>query len=156
MKKIEYYLMRHASYYDHENQYVNQYGFITLQHSASRLKAELEEKFPNRNLRIIHSVLPRAKHTALLMQEMMTGITTFCRSDPRLNSDKLQIDEDYIDEVVSLCEKENEICLILSHHPDIEYFCKKKLETAEYIRRIVDIKEKPIPERSDGGDDLPF
>lgn len=154
MKTIEYYLMRHASYYDHENQYVNHYGFITLEHSVSRLKAELEERFPKKNLRIIHSVLPRAKHTALLMQEMITGIETFIRSDPRLNSDKLQIDEDYINEVVGLCDKENKVCLILSHQPDIKYFCEKELKTAEYIRRTVDIEEKLLPEES--GDDLPF
>lgn len=155
MKSIEYYLMRHASYYDHENQYVNHYGFITLQHSVGRLKVELEEKFPKKNLRIIHSVLPRAKHTALLMQEMMTGIKTFCRSDPRLNSDMLQIDEDYIEEVVGLCDKDNEICLILSHQPDIKFFCKKELETSEYIRRTVDLEESSKP-GADGRDDLPF
>lgn len=155
MKTVEYYLMRHASYYDFENQYVNHYGFITLQHSVSRLKTELEERFPKKNLRIIHSVLPRAKHTALLMQEMMVGIKTFCRSDSRLNSDKLKIDDDYIDEVVGLCDKENEVCLILSHQPDIKYFCKKELETSEYIRRNVDIEEKPIS-TNDESDDLPF
>lgn len=146
--------MRHASYYDFENQYVNHYGFITLQHSVNKLKVELEEKFPKKNLRIIHSVLPRAKHTALLIQEMLAGIKTFIRSDSRLNSDKLQIDEGYINEVVSLCEKENEICLILSHQPDIKHFCKEELETAEYIRRTIAIEEKPLSKKS--GDDLPF
>ena len=85
MKTIEYYLMRHASYYDYENQYVSYHGFITLQHSANRLNTELEEKFPKKNLRIIHSVLPRAKHTALLIQEMIVGTKTFCSGDSRLN-----------------------------------------------------------------------
>lgn len=154
MKTIEYYLMRHASYYGNENQYVNHDGFITLQHSVSRLKAELEEKFPKKNLRIIHSVLPRAKHTALLMQEMMTDVKTFCRSDPRLNSDKLQIDDDYINEVVSYCEKENEICLILSHEPDIKDFCKKELKTSEWVKMSTEIKDKPA--QVSESDDLPF
>jgi hypothetical protein len=73
-----------------------------------------------------------------------------------MTSDKLEINNDYVSEVVNECEKENEICLILSHQPDIEHFCKKKLETAEYIRRTVDLEEKPVPERSDNKDDLPF
>lgn len=88
--------MRHASYYDHENQYVNYCGFIDLLHSVSRLKTELKQEFPKKKLRIIHSVLPRAKHTVLLIREMLVGVETFTTSDPRLNSDQLQIDEDYI------------------------------------------------------------
>lgn len=155
MQTVEYYLMRHTSYYDRVNEFVDYKGFITLQISVERLMLELKEKFPKRNLRIIHSVLPRAKQTSLLIVEMLKDIKTFCRNDPRLNSDKLQIDDDYIEEVVRACQKDNEVCLILSHQPDIEHFCKKKLQTSEYIRRSVDLEEEEKPPSNDN-DDLPF
>lgn len=154
MKTVEYYLMRHASYYDLENQFVSYYGFITLKNSMDRLLVELNEKFPNKGLRIIHSMLPRAKHTSLLMEEMLKDISIFKRGDHRLNSDKLQISDAYIREVVTSCEKEDRICLILSHQPDIEYFCKQRLETSQFIRMTAQIEETVPQKESD--DDLPF
>lgn len=149
--------MRHASYYDHENQYVTYFGMLKLKNSLDNLLIELNEKFSQKKIRITHSILPRAKHTALLMRDILSpkGIDVFRTSDPRLNSDKLQINEDYIKEIVGLCDKENEICIILSHQPDIELFTKKKIETSEWFRMIVELKEKPVS-TNEHSDDLPF
>ena len=156
MKAIEYYLMRHASYYDHENQYVTYRGMTTLKQSVDKLKIELDEKFPGKKLRIIHSVLPRAKHTSLLMAEMLSGLKVFHTGDPSLNSDKLQINDAYISKVVASCEKDNEVCLILSHQPDIEEFCQKELSTSEFIRKTVTLDVESPPSTNSGDDDLPF
>lgn len=158
-KTIEYYLMRHASYYDKENQYVTYYGMLELKNSLDNLFTELAEKFPEKKLRIIHSILPRAKHTVLLIKDIFGSsskkIDVFTTSDPRLNSDEFQINNNYINEVVGECEKENKICLILSHEPDIEAFCDRKLNTSEWIRVSVELEEKII-QRVEGEDDLPF
>ena len=133
--------MRHADYYDPINQFVSYWGMLTLKSSMDKFKTELAEKFPNKKLRIVHSMLPRAKHTALLMVDILTGIKTFCRNDPRLNSDKLLITQEYVKEVVSACEKEQEICLILSHKPDIKCFCRKELELSQYLCMDITIDE---------------
>ncbi len=146
--------MRHASYYDFDNQYVSYYGMLSLQNWMDRLRGELIRKYPNKKLRIVHSVLQRAKHTALLMREILNGMDVSIVGDPRLNSDKLLINKEYVEQVVSDCEKERTICLILSHQPDIEYFCGKKLETSEYSCMEIDIEGKLPPETSP--DDLPF
>jgi len=157
MKKIEYYLMRHADYYDKENQYVTYRGMTTLKRSADKLKIELDEKFPGKNLRIVHSTLPRAKHTALLVQEMLSGIKVFLTSDSSLNSDRLQIDDAYVNKVVASCERDNEVCLILPHQPDIEFFCNKELSNSEFIVKVVTIEEEGSSRKSDDDDDdLPF
>jgi phosphohistidine phosphatase SixA len=153
-KTIEYYLMRHASYYDQENQFITYRGMNNLKISMDKLRTELNEKFPGKKLRITHSMLPRAKHTMLLMEEMLSGLKVFHTNDPCLNSDKLEINEAYIRKVVSKCEKDNEICLILSHQPDIEYFSKVELSTSQFISRTIELEEDP-PKNSED-DDLPF
>ena len=141
MKKIEYYLMRHANYYDIENQFVSYWGMLALKKSVDKLKSELEDKFPNKKLRIIHSILPRAKHTALLMGDMLIGVRLFFRSDPRLNSNKFLISREYVEKLVSSCDEDEEICLILSHKPDIKYFYKKDLEPSQYVCVDIEIDE---------------
>jgi len=165
MKTIEYYLMRHASYYDQENQYVTYRGMITLKSYIDDLKAEIQEKFPNKKLRILHSTLPRAIHTAFLIKEMLTDIQVTLQADSRLISDNLQIDSTYVTEAVCFCELNNEVMLILSHLPDIEYFCEKELENSEYLCRSIDITKMSMPEisndeeennKDDSNDDLPF
>lgn len=160
MKTIEYYLMRHAAYYDNENQYVTYRGMTTLKQSVDKLKIELDEKFPGRKLRVVHSTLPRAKHTSLLIWEMLSGISVLRTSDPSLNSDKLQINDAYVNKVVASCEKENEVCLILSHQPDIEFFCNKELSNSEFIVKVATIEEESSSRKSDSSgdddDDLPF
>lgn len=158
MKTIEYYLMRHAAYYDTENQFVSYWGMLALKASMDKLKTELGEKFPNKKLRIIHSMLPRAKHTALLMGDMLIGVDTFRRNDPSLNSDKLQITKDYVKEVVSTCELDQEICLILSHNPDIKCFCGEELELSEYLCKNIQIDEEKFEKDKEEieNDDLPF
>jgi hypothetical protein len=150
----EYYIMRHADYFDKDNEYISYYGMLTLRTRMDNLKAELTDKHPQKKLRIIHSILPRAKHTALLMREMLSGIDVYLRRDPRLNSDKLQINKKYISEVISSCSKDSEICLILSHQPDIEFFSKQKLDNSEYKCLSVELEEEPASTKSD--DDLPF
>lgn len=159
MKTTEYYLMRHASYYDKENQHVTYYGMLELKESLDDLFTEITEKFPEKKLRVVHSILPRAKHTTLLIKDILGSkskkMDVFTTSDPRLNSDKFQIKSNYIQEVVGGCEKENKICLILSHEPDIEAFCDRKLKTSKWIRMTVELKEENIPAENDK-DDLPF
>lgn len=155
MKKIEYYLMRHASYYDHDNQYVTYQGMLNLKESLYGFLNDFNKKFLGKDIRIIHSTLPRVKHTALLIEEMLFSIKTFKRNDPRLNSDHFEINRNYINEVVSDCDKEGKICLILSHQPDIEAFCQKKLQNSEFIKMSIEIEEKTT-QKNEGSDDLPF
>lgn len=157
MKTIEYFLMRHANYYDHENQYVTYNGVLQLKNSVDKLFTKLNEEFPQKKIRITHSILPRAKHTVLLINDMLSakGIDVYMTSDPRLNSDKLEISDSYIEEIVSERDKKNEVSLILSHQPDIEFFCKKELENSEWIRMTIDLEEKTA-QTSDENDDLPF
>lgn len=153
MKQVTYYLMRHARYYDYDNQYISYRGMLELKSSMERFQVEFSQKFPSKKLRIIHSMLPRAKHTVLLMEEMLTGFKMYRTNDPQLNSDKLNITREYIEQAVTRCEKDNEICLFLSHQPDIEHFCRKKLQNSEYMSGMIEIPEK---QEGDPPDDLPF
>lgn len=150
MKTAEYFIMRHSEYYNKDNQFVSYWGMISLKSSMDKLKEELSKKFPNRELVIIHSTLPRATHTSLLMEDILSNAFRISkRSDPRLVSDRYEINQKYIKEVVSECERKGEVCLILSHKPDIEHFCKKELEPSEYICLDIQIEEKE-------DDGLPF
>lgn len=155
MKTIQYYMMRHAAYYDPTNQFVSYWGMLALKSSMDEFRDDFHKKFPNKKLRIIHSTLPRATHTALLVRDILTDIKTFLRSDPHLNSDKLLITQRYIEEVVSICEEEKEVCLILSHEPDIEYFCGRELNLSQYLCMTITIGEKHFEEEKEK-DELPF
>src|SRR4051812_32230777 len=116
MKKVEYYLMRHAADYGRIGQFVTYTGMLVLKNEMDKLKVELEQKFPNKELCITHSELPRAIHTALLIREMIGGsIRVSLQPDPCLNSDKLLITEKYVKQIVTSCEDSNKVCLILSH-----------------------------------------
>ena len=154
MKKIDYYIMRHAAYYDLENQYISYPGMLNLKLSVEKLKAELGEKFPRKKLRIIHSVLPRAKHTTLLICDMLGNASVIMKGDFRLNSDNHLIDEKYIKEVVLECDKQNQVCLILSHKPDIYRFCGKELKNSEYYALTIEFNDSN--NENSENDDLPF
>jgi hypothetical protein len=156
MEKAEYYLMRHADYYGRLGQFVTYRGMLALKKQMEKLEVELAQKFPDRELCIVHSELPRAFHTALLMREMMGGsIRISLRVDSSLNSDKLLITENYVKLVVTSCEHNNKICLILSHQPDIKHFCKDEFENSEYQCKSIEIEDRAV-EESGASDDLPF
>lgn len=148
--------MRHAADYGLVGPFVTYRGMLVLNNEMGKLQAELKEKFPNKELRIIHSELPRAKHTALLIREMIGGnIGIYLEGDPRLNSDKLLINEEYVSQIVISCEDSNKVCLILSHQPDIKSFCKNEFENSEFKCMTIEIEEKPKAEKGTP-DDLPF
>jgi phosphohistidine phosphatase SixA len=163
MKTIEYLLMRHASYYDSANQYISYWGMVSLKESMDNLKEVISSKFPKKHIRIIHSELIRAKHTALLIKDIFYDLNITLVWDSRLNSDKLILGEEFLQEVLLQSERRNEVCLILTHHPDIKHFCKKELSNSEYVLMKFEIAEENVHEKdsvqnkdNDDPDDLPF
>jgi phosphohistidine phosphatase SixA len=147
--------MRHARCYREEKQFLTYEGITELKASVDRLMDEIKEKFPDKKVRIIHSILPRAAHTAYLVCEMLTEIESYLKGDALLNSDKYNINQEYVKELVVPCDERNEICIILSHQPDINDFAFVELKNSQYLAKTIEINEQPIsPEEIT--DDLPF
>lgn len=157
MKKIEYFIMRHAETFDYPNNQLLRYRGIVVLHKAVELfEKQMAEKFPQiEKLHIFHSMTPRADYTALLMSEILQNVSVVRTGDNRLNSDKYGITDDYVKEVIAVCQKENSLCLILSHQPDIKFFSGKELRNCQIISMSVLVPEV-VPESGEGSDDLPF
>ena len=104
MQKIKYYLMRHAEYYDKDNQFITYKGVTDLKKSVDTLGQDLLIDFigdiwETQRVRIIHSSLPRAVHTALLVKEILYNISIVARLKPdsNLNSDRLCLTKEYVE-----------------------------------------------------------
>jgi phosphohistidine phosphatase SixA len=145
METIKYCMMRHAAYYDLIDEFITLSGIKELEKSIKKLKDELELKYFNKKLCIIYSSLPRARNTTLLIKDLLKSSKreTILRLDTRLNSNRLSITKEYIKEVVSFCNNNNAICLILSHQSDIFAFCGKDLDNSQYIINSIEIEKAP-------------
>tara|TARA_B100001179_G_scaffold228654_1_gene213047 strand:+ start:1789 stop:2244 length:456 start_codon:yes stop_codon:yes gene_type:complete len=151
MRKVKYYLMRHGHYYDSKNQFITYHGMLQLKSSMDELEKEIKNNSPNRKIRIIHSEVQRAKHTALLIREILP-VECELIGNSDLNCGKYRINEDLVKKIVSKGDSDNLVCIILSHQPDIELFCDKTLSTSKYLPLEIYLEE----EIKDEDDDLPF
>ena len=97
-----------------------------------KLEKEIKNNSPNRKIRIIHSEVQRAKHTALLIREILP-VECELIGNSDLNCGKYRINEDLVKKIVSKGDSDNLVCIILSHQPDIELFCDKTLSTSKYL-----------------------
>ena len=164
MQKIKYYLMRHAEYYDKDNQFITYKGVTDLKKSVDTLGQDLLIDFigdiwETQRVRIIHSSLPRAVHTALLVKEILYNISIVARLKPdsNLNSDRLCLTKEYVENIIAQCDRDNEICIFITHEPDIDFFCQQRLQNSEFISLNVEFNtEDSNLKNNNGTDELPF